>query len=133
MCRICRSPVRGSKAVTIPRPLLGTLVFADGQRVPIDRPIRIGRVPTLSGTVAGEVPLLVTLASSGRGISRNHADIRLNGWDVVLTDLNSSNGTVVSLPGGSVVRLRADDPVTISPGTSVSLGDETSFLFDAAP
>ena len=73
---------------------------------------------------------MVKLASPGNDISRTHVEVRLDGWHVLVVDLGSTNGTVVSLPGRQPQLLRAHDPLAVEPGTVVSLADEMSFTFE---
>jgi hypothetical protein len=39
----------------------------------------------------------------------------------------------VTLPGDTPVRLRANDQQVLEPGSLVSMADEVSFTFEAAP
>ncbi len=70
------------------------------------------------------------IPSPDKDISRNHLEIRLDGWHVLVTDLKSTNGTLVTLPGREPERLRPDAPAPIEPGTTVSLADEVTFRFE---
>ena len=35
-----------------------------------------------------------------KDISRRHLEVVLDGWDVIVVDLNSSNGSAITMPGG---------------------------------
>lgn len=127
-CRVCRVPLTGAP-VPVARPVLGTLRFTDGTAVPLDRPALIGRNPKVEGGLAGEIPQLVKL-DVGPGLSRTHASVRLEGWQVLLEDLNSANGTIVRLPGREPRRLHPGEPVLLEVGADVDLGGEISCVFD---
>ena len=51
----------------------------------------------VSALVSGAIAPLVVDQTGG--VSRHHAEIRLEGWDVVLVDIGSANGTLVAAPG----------------------------------
>jgi len=129
VCRVCSAPL-ASLPVNIARPILGSLRFSNGTKVALDRPVLIGRNPKVEGGLAGEIPLLVRL-DVGPGLSRTHASVRLEGWQVLLEDLNSANGTIVRLPGREPRRLHPSEPVLLEIGSDVDLGGEISCAFDA--
>ncbi len=60
----------------------------------------------------------------GQGLSRTHAEVRIEGEQLVLEDLQSTNGTEVQLPGQPRRRLRSGEPVVIAPGSLIDFGDE---------
>ena len=124
-CRICGAPIDEQLPVTVPRPVLGRLRLSTGDEVSLDRGVLMGRGPTEGRHVGGERPHVVKLASAGHDISRNHLEVRLDGWHVLVTDLDSTNGTLVTRPGRPPERLRPDQPSMIEPGTVVSLADVT--------
>jgi len=65
-----------------------------------------------------------------RSLSRVHAEIRLDGWDVMLVDRGSANGTFIANPDGSWQRLAADRPERIEPGQRLAFGRRTA-LFES--
>jgi len=89
-----------------------SVVLADGMRVVLGpEPITIGRLPES------------TIVVNDPNASRRHAEIRRNGNDVVVVDLNSTNGTRVN---GATIRERVlNDGDQIVIGTTV-LRFETS-------
>jgi hypothetical protein len=129
-CRVCHAEVPDANPVTVPRPVLGVLRMSTGDAIPLDRGVLMGRGPTPSRLVDGERPHLVKVASPDKQISRTHLEIRLDEWHVLVTDLGSTNGTLVTLPGRAPERLRPDAPMQIEPGTTVALADEVSFRFE---
>lgn len=129
VCRVCFAPL-ATPPVNIARPVLGSLRFSNGAKVALDRPVLIGRNPKVEGGLAGEIPQLVRL-DVGPGLSRTHASVRLEGWQVLLEDLNSANGTIVRLPGREPRRLHPSEPVLLEIGSDVDLGGEISCVFEA--
>jgi hypothetical protein len=106
-----------------PRPPLGVLAFDDGSVFQLDSDYVVGRDPALSPAVAaGQARPLCVVDDAGI-VSRAHAAIRLDGWRVVVTDLDSANGTRI--------RHREDEadqplvprvPADLLPGSHVDLG-----------
>ena len=60
----------------------------------------------------------------GQGLSRTHAAVSLEGWQVLLEDLNSANGTIVRLPGREPRRLHPGEPILLEPGSHIDFGGE---------
>lgn len=131
-CRVCGVTILEQSPVTVPRPALGRLGLSTGDEVSLDRGVLMGRGPTEGRLVGGERPHRVKLPSPGNDISRNHLEVRLDGWHVLVTDLHSTNGTLVTRPGRPPERLRPDQPTMIEPGTVVTLADEVSFTYEVA-
>jgi FHA domain len=106
-----------------PRPPLGVLAFDDGSVFQLDSDYVVGRDPALSPAVAaGQARPLCVVDDAGI-VSRAHAAIGLDGWRVVVTDLDSANGTRI--------RHREDEadqplvprvPADLRPGSHVDLG-----------
>lgn len=129
-CRRCGAD-RFGPPVYVGRPLLGRLRLDTGAAIELDRPVLLGRNPRLEGRLPVEIPRLERL-EVGAGLSRSHALIRLEGWHVLLEDLNSSNGTVVTLPGAPPQRLRANEPILLRDGALVDLGGEITAVYEEA-
>lgn len=91
--------------------------------VPLDRPCYIGRRPSSPRVAAGVVPRLVRVASPLREVSATHLELRQVGASVIATDLRSTNGSIVMLPGSAPRKLRQGESVVVSPGTLVDIGD----------
>ncbi len=129
-CRVCGFPLMGQAPISVPRPTLGVLRLSTGDVVPLDRSVIMGRNPRVDDANEAERPHVVRLPSPGHDISRTHVEIRLDGWHVLLTDLNSVNGTIVTPPWQEPQRLRPNESVPIEPGTVVSLADEVTFRYE---
>lgn len=112
------------------RPRLGVLRFSTGQTVGLDRSVLIGRNPVVSRVGGDELPVVIPLDSATKDISRTHAEVRLDDWDVLLVDHGSSNGTFAVLPGRGEQRLQAQVPMHLVPGTVVRLANDVTFVFE---
>jgi hypothetical protein len=128
-CRACGAPVLDEPPVTVPRPVLGALRLSTGDIIPLDRGVLLGRNPKPAAGPDADRHVVRVPSPTG-DISRAHTEIRLDGWHVLVVDLNSTNGTVVVLPGRAPERLRPNEPRPIEPGTVVVLSDEVSFRFE---
>ena len=133
-CGLCGAPVPPQTTQLVPRPVLGVLRSPDGSSVPIDRPILVGRAPVLRDDLA-EVPALMRVPSPGQDISRTHLLVSPDDWEIRLTDLHSTNGTLVVRPGPGVERLQLQpgEPHAVVVGTVVELGDGVAVLVDGPP
>jgi pSer/pThr/pTyr-binding forkhead associated (FHA) protein len=99
------------------------LILDDGATVEVDGDYIIGRDPAREPSVsAGEAqPLRVVDAEST--VSRVHARVHLDGWQVLLTDLGSANGTRVQQPGAKgETLLDPQAPVRLVHGTRIFVG-----------
>jgi hypothetical protein len=132
-CRVCGSSIPPQEPFTMPRPPLGVLRLSTGDVVTLDRSVLLGRAPKLGdGLAVHDRPHVVKVPSPERDVSRNHVEVILEGWHVLIRDLGTTNGTTVTLPGESPLRLRANDQQVLEPGSLVSMADEVSFTFEAA-
>lgn len=108
------------------------LVLPDGDIQQLDRPVLIGRSPSVTQVSGGSMPRLVVLGTGDQDISRNHAQVALEGGTVVVTDLHSRNGTLVLLPGKPPRKLRAGEPTSVIVGTVIDLGGGITIQVDEA-
>lgn len=131
-CRSCGREIPPQQPVPIPRPALGVLRISTGGVVPLDRGVLLGRAPRVNEELApNQRPHLIRVGSVDRDISRNHAEVVLEGWHVLVRDLGSTNGTTVALPGEEPVRLRPTQDQGIEPGSVITLADEVSLTYEA--
>lgn len=89
----------------------------------LDRPVVVGRRPSGPRIVRGPEPRLVTVGSPRSEVSATHVEIRQEGGAVVVTDLRSTNGTRVEIPGRHPVALRQGESIVVLAGTIVDIGD----------
>ncbi len=109
-----------------PRPPLGVLVLDDGTVHPLTRDLVLGREPAGADEVGAGTAVALALDDPELAMSRVHARVVLDGWDVRVEDAGSSNGTFVAgSPDSDWTRLEAGLPTTIAPGTRVRLGGRT--------
>ncbi|WP_239336941.1 FHA domain-containing protein [Frankia sp. CiP3] len=114
-----------------PRPTIGIIVFDDGTAIDVDKDLVIGRQPDRDEAVrAGRArPLMVEDGESA--VSRVHAIITLSGWDAVIADQGSANGTYIAPPEATVwTPLNPHEPAPLVPGTRVQVGKRT-FVFNS--
>lgn len=119
-----------SQPTIVARPVLGRLVLSTGEVVELDRSSIIGRNPKIEGRLVGELPKIVRLESF-KGLSRSHAMVRLEGWQVLVVDLGSANHTTVTLPGRPPQRLHPDEPVLLAHGASIDFGGEVTATYES--
>jgi len=94
----------------------------DGSREPLSRPVLIGRSPSAFGSDARLIAIV-----DDPDISRTHLRVAVEGDAVVVTDLGSKNGSMITLPGAAPRKLRASEPTVVLPGTLIDLGGGTTF------
>jgi hypothetical protein len=118
-------PVPASTPVELPAALPSAYGFRVGENPPIglDAPALLGRHPRLPRIVSGRAPHLVRVPSPSREVSGTHVELSQQGAVVVVTDLRSTNGTVVTAPGRDPVKLRQGESVVVGPGTVIDIGD----------
>ena len=72
----------------------------------------------------------MTVASPNQDVSRSHLELRLEGRDVVVVDLNTTNGTELHRVGADPFRLQPGDPTLIVSGDTLDLGDGIVLSFE---
>lgn len=85
----------------------------------------VGRNPKTPRVVTGAIELLAVESATGE-ISATHASVAPSGRLAVVTDLHSTNGTVVRVPGAAPQRLRGGETLVVAPGATIELGDGIS-------
>jgi hypothetical protein len=132
-CNLCGIRMAEKTGVFIEgiRPPLGLLVFDNGATVSMDADYLLGREPETDPRVqSGELRPLLVIDQTG-GVSRHHAEIRLEGWDVLLLDTGSANGTLVAPQGAPQwSSLVPGQPVRLTPGMAVRMGSR-QFAFES--
>ena len=106
-----------------PPPLYSFRIGPDGERVQLDTVVYVGRRPALPRIPLPVSPRLVTVSSPRSEVSSTHVELRQNGVSVVVTDLRSTNGSVISIPGSSPRRLLQGESIVVTPGTLIDIGD----------
>ena len=129
-CRVCGGPVGTQGPQFVAYPVLAVLRASDGSSAQLDRPVLIGRAPSTDRS-DNRAPRLMTVPSPNHDISRTHLEVAPDGWQIVATDLNSTNGTILVRPGGvERQQLAPGEPVPVQVGSVIELGDGVSVLID---
>jgi hypothetical protein len=117
------TPAREPERSTPPRATTFAFRVRGGQPYPLDVVHYVGRNPKQPRIPLDEPVRLFSVASPTKLVSSTHLELRQQGDSVVVTDLRSTNGTSVILPGRDWQRLRAGHGIAVIPGTFVDLGD----------
>jgi hypothetical protein len=129
-CRVCGSPLGRRVPQFVAGPVLAVLRASDGSTAEVDRPVLIGRAPSPDRS-SSRSPRLMTVPSANHDISRTHLEVAPEGWQIVVTDLNSTNGTVLARKGAvDRQQLVPGEPVPVQLGSVIELGDGVSVLID---
>ena len=108
------------------KPLPFRIRLDDGTLVPLDQPVYLGRRPSVPRIHPGGIPLLVTFDSPQREVSSTHLELTTVGGAIVATDLKSTNGSIVRVPGAAPHTLLGGESAVLTPGTRIELGDGNS-------
>ncbi|WP_157555810.1 FHA domain-containing protein, partial [Microbacterium hominis] len=128
-----RVAFESTDSVPARRPAWGRIRLSTGRVVELERPVVIGRRPKSTRTSAAELPTLVAVDSPEQDISRSHVEIRAEGEHVLVTDLDTTNGTVLLRGGNEPVRLHPNEPTMVVTGDVLDLGDEVTVTFEDLP
>jgi hypothetical protein len=113
-------------APSVTRPV-ARLIISHGETIDVDRVVLIGRAPEARRFTSTEQPTLVTVPSPMHEISSTHVEVRPgSGADhgsAVVTDMGSTNGTVLVQPGLPPEELKPGIAVQLIPGAIINLGD----------
>lgn len=103
------------------------LSFSSGDTVDVDRAVVVGRAPEARRATSPDEPRLVTVPSPNQEISSTHLEVRpgtgADHGSAVVTDLGSTNGTVLVQPGLAPEELQPGVAVQLLPGAIIDLGD----------
>ncbi|MFF3064784.1 FHA domain-containing protein [Oerskovia sp. NPDC057915] len=128
-CGRCAHVLVGD-AHLVTRPSLGRFTLSNGQVVELDRPVVLGRRPRTTRAQSNDLPRLVAVPSPEQDISRSHVEIQLEGWHVLVCDLNTTNGTTLLRPGQPPRRLHPGEPAMVVSHDVVDVGDGVTFTFE---
>ena len=127
-CRICRAPVDAKQPQLAPRPLLAGVNTNYGEFANVDTGVVVGRAPDPGRGPQGSYLMRVNSPSSD--ISRSHLLVTLKDWNVLVTDLNSTNGTTVMPVGEQPFVLANGQTVQVELGAILDLGDGVSLRIE---
>ncbi|GAB2584248.1 FHA domain-containing protein [Microlunatus antarcticus] len=128
-CRVCEGLIAVQPPRSIPVPAVAVLRASSGATVEVVTSVLVGRAPA-HDRARVEDPALLTVTSPSHDISRTHLEVFASGWDVGVTDLHSTNGTVLVSPDGSIRTMDPGETVGVELGTSLELADGISVLID---
>ena len=108
------------------RPPLGVVVLDDGAVFQLDTDYLLGRDPDADDRVRQGACRGISIIDTSNMVSRVHARLELRGWDVVLVDNTSTNGTFVNTPRTvEWRRMASGGEEVLTPGTRVRIGHRT--------
>jgi hypothetical protein len=99
------------------------LRMADGVIVNLDLTVYLGRKPSVPRIASDRRVRLVAVPSRQKEVSATHLEVRLTGDAVVATDMRSTNGSTVTVPGSKPRTLLRGESAVVTPGTVIDLGD----------
>jgi len=106
-----------------PRPPLGVVILPDGRSYQLERTTIVGRAPEVHpDVVAGDAD---SIRVDDSELSRAHLRFVLDGWQVLVEDLGSTNGSWLGA-GPGARQLVANTPLTLRSGADIYAG--TSIL-----
>lgn len=100
-----------------------TLVFSTGERAQVVGRGLIGRMPVAPANETWDH--LIVVSDPTKTVSKTHLRVEALAEGLMVTDLDSANGTVVSMPGIAAERLAPHERVIVRSGASVSIGDQS--------
>lgn len=123
-------PVSGGESETPAQEApLAILVTTNGEVYRLDGAILIGRAPRPE---PGDDATILRVPSPHHDISRTHVRVAPHEWDIAVTDMNSTNGTIVFEVGNDPIRLGAGETLLVGPGTVIDLGDGQQISIERA-
>lgn len=132
-CVICGISMlqQTARLVRRARPPLGVLVWDDGETESLTVDLVLGRHPYGHEFVTSGRARAVEVTDGAERLSRSHLAVHLEGWNVTIEDLGSTNGTVVSSEAtGLTQRLAPGAIVHLTDGDTVWMGAR-SFTFQS--
>ncbi|MFN8193266.1 MAG: FHA domain-containing protein [Nocardioidaceae bacterium] len=110
-----------------PPSAVARLHFSSGETVDVDRVVLVGRAPEPRRFAMTDQPRLVPVPSPHQEISSTHLEVRpgtgVDQGTAIVTDLGSTNGTVLVQPGLPPEDLTPGIAVQLLPGAIIDLGD----------
>jgi hypothetical protein len=113
----------GRVPVAAPAPLTHAFRIGTHDPIPLEVPALIGRRPSRPRIGGAEVPRLVRVPSPASEISATHLEVRQEGTAVIVTDLGSTNGTLVLSAAIAPRKLRQGESLVVAVGAVVDIGD----------
>ncbi len=108
------------------RPRYRFRIVGDPTEYDLSVPAFIGRRPSTPRIYDAAPPQLITVPSPSKQVSSTHIQLRVDGRSIVVTDLRSTNGTIVTVPGSHPRKLRQGESMVLTSGAVVNIGDGNS-------
>ena len=128
-CRECDSTIT-SRTGQVERPVLGVLRGSSGATAILDTDVIIGRQPQGTSSTAAQRPRLLAVPSPGKAISKTHCAVRVEGWDMRVEDLGSTNGTFLLRAGEEPRRVPEHQQLLLRAGDIIDIGDGTTLTVE---
>ncbi len=97
--------------------------MTDGVAVGLDLTIYLGRAPSVPRVAIDRKVRLVAVPSADKQVSATHLELRRSGDLVVATDMFSTNGSIVTVPGSAPRTLLRGESAVLTMGSLIDLGD----------
>ena len=128
-CRECDGTIT-SRTGQVEQPVLGVLRVSSGATAVLDADIIIGRLPQGTSSTAAQSPRLLAVPSPGKAISKTHCAVRVEGWDMRVEDLGSTNGTFLLRAGEEPRRVPEHQQLLLRAGDIIDIGDGTTLTVE---
>ena len=128
-CRECNSTIT-SRTGQVERPVLGVLRVSSGATAILDTDVIIGRLPQGTSSTTAQRPRLLAVPSPGKAISKTHCAVRVEGWDMRVEDLGSTNGTFLLRAGEEPRRVPEHQQLFLRIGDVIDIGDGTTLTVE---
>lgn len=102
-------------------PVNATVVISGGETVDLVRPVVIGRSPRAEQKSGAQLPRMVVVDDPY--VSGTHLEVAVEDGAVIAVD-RSTNGTMLTRPGGRPERLTKDEPTVVGDGCVLGLSDD---------
>lgn len=114
------SPSRGDWPPTAQPRAFAQVVTISGLSQPLNGPLLIGRSPQLPEGMTAET---LRVPSPHHDISRSHVYLEPQDGQILVADMNSTNGTIIYMPNANPLRLEDGQSILVPVGTTLDLGD----------
>ena len=119
-----------SRTGQVEQPVLGVLRVSSGATAILDTDVIIGRLPQGTSSTAAQRPRLLAVPSPGKAISKTHCAVRVEGWDMRVEDLGSTNGTFLLRAGEEPRRVPEHQQLLLRAGDIIDIGDGTTLTVE---
>ena len=128
-CRECDGTIT-SRTGQVEQPVPGVLRVSSGATAILDTDVIIGRLPQGTSSTAAQRPRLLAVPSPGKAISKTHCAVRVEGWDMRVEDLGSTNGTFLLRAGEEPRRVPEHQQLLLRAGDIIDIGDGTTLTVE---